>query len=683
MSNSNRKPNNGTGASGNPEILFDRPTSRVHPEEVLRHGILQSALNGETALFDVLPGIGKSRSAAIVADIMSTTILTNLTDNYRQYERWSKEKGVPIKRLPTRNLCPTLRDEDPDYPKDKTAKEARDARDSGWPVSKIHHEFDLPCQREEQTCSYREKLAEIDPDGRDTLLGHFTQGYNSTYLEGRVVVIDEECFDHYINEIKNPVEKAEKFLDTLDEFPFESARRPEHGEEQKRKEALTQLENEGLEPADHQASVGEFHAKAPLIAYAIIAAERMENSWLVANLPGDRTATFYSQPGRGSLHLFDPPDFSDADAVIALDATPSLSEWRRILGDEFNHYRLFDDDQRNQYLREQGYEFIQLNDYVWPVSGGDVSLKKCEAYLREVARKHGQRPDLITSKELLGKLNDENLEHLWRDDLHYGGFRGKNDLKASELLVVLGSPSRGDRDIQYLTALHGECAIPETDENDNRLTGYNLDYQSDTANEILETVRRGGVFQAAMRAGRTEDSEPTIYIATGMIPEWLDTKKAGQRRPGRPPDACTNLRSPGMKQVIEALREADGMSPDEFYDQVEIRDDEAKKYRQILQERGFVEKEGRTRGARYSDNGLENLNIAGDVDLGLSGGSTLENSIRGFPPKNARTDPIVPRRDRTKSWPENRYPGWMRDVQRDARNRKFDEQLNQRWSDQS
>lgn len=662
-----------------PEILFDRPTKQRPPHEILRYGITEAILDGEKALFEVLPGVGKSRSVTSIAKGLKApiTILTNLRDNYSQYSDWGDEDGVDVHKLPRSDLCPTLQG---NYLNDEVAQRAREAHRDGWPVSMIHRELDLPCDRGEDKCPYRKKVEEIDPSEPDPLVGHFTQGYNSPYVNDRVVVIDEDAFSHYITQIKKPVEKANEFLETLDDFSFESARRPEPGEESKRKQALSRLEKEGLDPAEHQDSVGEFHAKAPVAAYTIFAAERMENDWVVADVPQSRTATFYGQPGNrgtdndtigGSIHLFDPPDLSGAEVVIGLDATPSLSKWKAIIGDDLDHYRLFDDHQRNRYLREEGYEFIQLNDYVWPVSGRNVSIDRSEAYLREVYREHGRRPDLVTSRALLGRkedregLEDRNLSHLWDRDMHYGNLRSRNKLEDSELLVVLGSPSRRDGDIQLPAALLGECAIPTEDENGDRLTGYNLDYQSEVANKILENSRRGGVFQAAMRAGRKEDTEATIYIATGMVPDWLDTKKVGRRSSTPHHDACTKLRSDGEKQVIKALRGADGMSPGELYEQVDLSKDRAKKHRQVLQERGLVQKKGERRWSKYSDKGLDSLNIAGSVNLSLSVCSPFNNSIRGGTPIESRPEQIIPR-GRQPTDPLHRYPDWMRVLQHRA-----------------
>lgn len=662
----------------NYEPLFERPTGSHPPREVLKCGIMESVREGEAALFDVLPGVGKSRSIPEIAKTgIPITVLTNLTKNYEQYERWGQKDGIKVQKLPVAtDLCPTLQDK---YPNDPTANKANDAYSNGWPASVVHREFAIPCEQGNQTCPYQEATDQVDPDGPELLVGHFTQAYNPAYVEGRVVVIDEACFDDFTHEIKNPVVKAEEFISTLNAFPFDGL--PYKPTDTELEEAIEILKKEGLDPADYRSECGEFHAKAPLIAYALLIADKQANDWFVADLPGNRTATFYQRPGRGSLHILDPPDFSGTEALIALDATPCLSDWERIIGDDIKHYRLFDDEQRNRYLSEQGYEFIQLNSHVWPASDAGVSLSKCEAYLREVYRENDQRPDLISSKKIIegGKnwkgepiegLEDRDLDHLWDDDLHYGNLRGKNDLSDSELLVVLGSPSRPDMDIQSRAAFHNESAVPATDDSGNRLTGYDLDYQSDAANEYIKSVRRGNVFQAAMRAGRAENTKATVYIATGMVPDWLDTKRVGRRQSNGTFDACRKTRNDSDQTVLAVLRKEDAISGREIARRADLPKSTTLDVLNRLRDEDLVEIQGRGRGTKWHSNGVENVNIAGNVDLERLADFPYNNSIRAPRPFS---DPVMPRRDPPDD-PENRYPDWMSAVMRWAGKQRMDEQ---------
>lgn len=217
--------------------LYKRLTGRRRPRDALRYGITDAALNGETALFDIVPGIGKSRSIPKIANGTKKpfTYLTNLEENYGQAKGWAGEDGAESKILPTRDLCPTLRPDNPAYPDDTEAQKARSALGNNWSVSDVHGKFDLPCQRDEETCPYCERVAEVDADGLQMLIGHYSQGFNPAYVDDRVVVIDENPFDTFYEVIEYPAKKAQKYIDTLDDFPFNEVRRPEIGEEEKRK----------------------------------------------------------------------------------------------------------------------------------------------------------------------------------------------------------------------------------------------------------------------------------------------------------------------------------------------------------------------------------------------------------------------------------------------------------------
>lgn len=656
-------------------VLAEKRTAEASPEAVLTAGVIKTALDGEKALFDVLPGMGKSRSILTLAKEteMPITVFTNIRDNYDQFKRWGDQVGVDVEKLPTRSFCPTLRDDDPAYVDDPDARRARAARDANWSPSVIHRELNPPCDQGESNCPYQEKIRGVDLDRPRILVGHFTLAHNPAYVKDRVVVLDESCFDAFRQEIKNPKTKADEFVSTLDSFPFDEVRRPEPGEKQKRVEALHQLEQQGLDPSDHSGSAGEFHAKAPLAAYAIYGADRLDNGlYLVQH--EDQTVVF-DNPHEGSLQLLDPPDLSNAGAVLALDATPCLSNWERILGENLEHYRLFDDEQRNRYLRQRGYEFRQLHNYVWPVSDADVSVAKCEAYLREIQHKHGQRPDLITSKSLRTALEDRGVNHLWHDELHFGDLRGKNDLRDSELLAVLGSPGRPDSHYQYQAAFHDECAEPATDEAGERLSGYDLDYQSDVANDNLETTRQGEVFQAAMRAGRSADAEATVYIATGMIPEWLSTTPVGREQQGGTFDACIRTRSEAERDVIMTLRREDEISGGEVARRADLPASTARGILRTLQDDDVVEKTGVRKGARWHDTGLDRLNAAGEVDLTPVSSTRfideipLEEYNMGVSSKKPLLD------QRSEGTSPFGYPPWIKKIRHRARQQRHAERL--------
>lgn len=695
MENKKRDPDNNSGeldlfntSKGGlqPEVLFNRQTGSERPREVLKFGITEAALNGETALFDVLPGIGKSRSIPKVADTMPVTILTNLTGNYDQYEDWGEKDGVEVEKLPTRELCPTLRNENPEFTDDSVAQEARAASNAGWSPTDIHREFNLPCNQWGNPCPYHERANKIDPDGLDPLVGNYVQAYNPAYIENRTVVVDEDAFNEYYETIEYPAKEAQKFIDTLDDFPLDNLR-PLDKQKKLRKEVLLELESIGLEPSDHLDSVGDFNAKAPLITYAICGAEELDNGLKYTELPGNRTAVFEKlyetegseyDDGTPEMWLLDLPDLSVAKNIIGLDATPCHSKWEQILGEGYSYYRLFDDEGRNRYLSQNGYEFIQLNNHAWPSQGGNLKLGKYEAHLREVYQEHGEGPDLITSINAIEDLKERGLDHLWNDQMHYGKVRGRNEFEGSELLVVLGSPSRSDEFYQYLAGLFGESAKRVED-----AYGTHRSFGNSVADDLLDTLRRGGVFQAAMRAGRDDDAKATVYIATGLVPDWLETRKVGKMNANGTFDACNTTRTPNQKAVIEAMQGEKEMSAGDIIEESGVKRKTVGGIRRKLQDRDLIEKVGKNKQATYSDIGLETLNIAGEVDLSPINSSIPQNPLvgnrNGIQGIGDLNNPKCLSRDPSELPPGQRYPDWMRDTMHRARQRRRKEQLKQLW----
>lgn len=661
-----------------PQILSEKYGGK-QAETALKYGMIESVHNEETALFDVLPGVGKTKLTPEVVKKLGVraVVLTNLRENYDQLKDFADQAGKPAKKLPTVHQCPVLKeDNDGNYVNrydDPIAQQAREAYAKNWIPSQIHDSLEMPCQ-EDGTCEYSHRLDEIDPDGWDLLIGNYVQAHNLPYTKDRVVFIDEQAFQDFVNDIGNPKKRANAFLSTIDALPLDAV--PTQPTQDEIDETLHLLEEKGLEPSDYSGNLGDFDSRAPKIAYGLLASTRWDNGLNVAELPGNGTVVF-GDKNEDTFKLFDPPEFGEAEAVIGLDATPSIRDWERIIGKDLEHYRLFDAAGRNRYLRDDGNQFIQLHNHVWPANGGSPSIDKCEAFLRAIKQEHGVRPDLIASQATLGEkddkegLKDRGLDHLWNQNLHYGDLRGKNDLRDSELLVVLGSPSRSDDYYQEHAAFFDGCAEPATDKEGNRANGHALDYQNEAANEHLNAVRRGGVFQAAMRAGRTDGTEATIYIATGMVPEWLETKKAGQTSNGSF-DACTHLRSKGEREVIEAMRGEKGISTSEIVEKVNIGREMVKKHRKALQDRGLIQKDGEKRGARYTDVDLDAINIAGSVDLSLSGNDPYYNPRRGDYPIES-IDMTPPKREGV-SMP----PAWQRALWWATKEKRQQELLKQR-----
>lgn len=677
------------------ELISDRP-SEGHLQDALLYAMMGAVRNEEVALVEAPPGIGKTRSVSMLAERLfkPLTIFTKLKRNQKQHVERTEEIGVPGTLAPSYDNCPCL-GEGPEFENDPAAEKARKALvELGWTVNHIHDAFDLPCERGSNICEYQNKKERVEGVRREpngVIVGNPVQANNSGNIAlpkdiGRVGVLDEPAFDSFVEEFSSddelsPAEIAQAYINTLDEFPINDINKADRVDDTTKQRALERLEDEGLDQGDHRKSVGKFHAKAPLVAYALIAAEPVENGkFSVVELPANRRAVI--EDGWGSattLTLVDIPDISGFDAIIALDATPCLPEWQAVLGDDITHYRLLSDEERNRYLWvDEGYEFVQLHNHVWPASGGtNINYEKAEAYLRAIYRKHGERPDLVTSKKAKRELESRGMDNLWNRDIHFGDLRSRNDLSDSDILVVLGSPSRSDDDIRRRALLLG--GDPEMD--DEVVRAEERDFNDEIANGLVES-HRDTVFQAAMRAGRDHDVEATVYIATGMVPEWLETRKVGEwvQADTSRFDACpgSNLRTDTQRAIIKAVRGADGITMGEWQERAneiidrpnnasDIHQDTIRDVRDDLEDKGYLERRGR----KYFDTDLDRANPTGDVVLtpvsGINGSTPYNNTTMGV------TQIIVddPPTD------DPRWPWWKYDLDRWAEEKRKQNAL--RW----
>ncbi len=692
-------------------VLSERFADSVDYQRPLKTGILHIATNNERAILRAAQSTGKTVIATMVSHGILATITSDLRDSYDETEELAKEFGVKFQELPvgTEDCIIFSTDEF----EDTKAYKAYD--ELGWPIGLIHDERDPECQHQEGGCPYQQKKKALDTDALGILNGNNVQLYNPDYVNGRVIIIDEDAFEDFRNEYENPLDKINRFLAARDEFDIDEI--PFQLTNDVRKHVIDTLDDIGISPYFYRDSVGQFHSKAPLLTYAYFQEPRETAGQYVVDLPGNRTATYrnlnngertdangFGDPFAGSIVMFEPPNLSNAQAVIALDATPCDPEWELLLGSDVKKYRLFDDEGMNEYFRSNGLKFKMLNNHIAASQGGDLSVWKIASYLFELWMEHGEKPDLITSKAMFNQLEEAGLDYLYKDrdvDLHFGHVHGKNDLRKSSLLLVAGSPSRSDWYFKYQAALFGESAVPATDDDGNRLNGYDLDYQNDLANELLYSSRRHETFQAATRIARDDDVDGTAYFATGMVVDELDVEKVGRDIGNGKFDACHNVRSENDLKVLQSLMENDGVSTSDIASQFDFTNRTVRRILNRLRDDGVVKTTGAGPSTTHhltdsatrtnplcksikgecpdSDDPIPSFNPFGDVDL-----SPLN------PKSESRTRNRVERKDprdsfNPRSWDD--YTDWEIEVMKKAEKRKLFEQQrlalesNEKWDD--
>lgn len=250
--------------------------------------------------------------------------------------------------------------------------------------------------------------------------------------------------------------------------------------------------------------------------------------------------------------------------------------------------------------------------------------------------------------------------------------------------MVLGCPSLSDEHIKRWAALLGKPAEVATDDDGERLDGDELDYQNEEANAIYDSIKNR-VFQAMLRAGRTDDVEATVYVGTNMVPDWLDITRVGCRAhpsdPNRSFDACVDLNTSHnskRRAVIEAIRDSDGMTAKEIEEEAGVSRPTAKKHRESLRKDGYIRAVDHGTGKRteFADERLDELNPFGTVDLSptkkrqmtpkSSTYNNINGDLRGYARPSHGQSPDYS--DGGPSDPSDR--GWIYDIERRAEERK-------------
>jgi hypothetical protein len=139
-------------------------------------------------------------------------------------------------------------------------------------------------------------------------------------------------------------------------------------------------------------------------------------------------------------------------------------------------------------------------------------------------------------------------------------------------------------------------------------------------------------------------------------------------------DACRSTRTDKQKAVIEALQGEQGISAGDVIEKSGVNRKSVGRIRRKVQEQGLIKKEGDGRWAKYHDTGLQSLNIAGEVDLSPTPQVPMKDNYMGI---RGIEYPLIPPRDPSQLPTTERYPNWMRETIRRARDRKLDEQMRQ------
>jgi hypothetical protein len=588
--------------------------------------IANALAHGGESLVDVLPSGGKSYgSVAAVAreDSPPVSIFTTRgrKEQYGQFGEWCDEYGLTHKTLPSFfQECPTAAGDHGD----EWAERVREWYRRGATGQDIHKYAEdvlgrpLPCQCDDHgepiECPYTAAWR-FDPDEYDVLLGHYVHAYNPKVVAGRGAIFDEFTDNAFERVLNRGLEGAVSYyLKSRPDVPFTDYTDlvENRDDPQRRADGIVALEGD-LEP-DGRSVLEEdhAHAAAPLATFTLLAAAENDLGNGLERAPfSDETGRVgIHDRGTGTIRVLTPPALDSAQAVLALDGTPTPELWDLTLGEDLHHRQVLNDDERAEYLQDGlGTSIISTSPWLKPYNSADhINTDDDAALLEAIADKHGTKPGVITTRTALteyekadvlaydeetGDVTDGPAERVrW-----YGNVLGSNEFKTTRVGAVIGSNHYGDGYIKRW----GAYADKTVERGDGK--GAELSYGA-FGDDVLTHMREHDTLQAALRFGR-DGNGAAVYVHTDTLPDWVPVAGDGQ---------VIRPKTDGERQVLDAIG---GLGRD-YWTTADVADADAtsigqRRVRQILDrlvERGHVRK-GRAdddgRAVEWTDDGLEDL----------------------------------------------------------------------------
>jgi predicted transcriptional regulator len=595
-----------SGSSLSIESIWDRRDEAIE----------QAFSTTDPVLIEALPSTGKSYGLIEWADATGKplTVFTSRIDLYEQYVDWCEERGLSYCVLPS--LFRDCESANGQY-----GAFFKKYRSKGLFPREIHGKAEsrfgtLPCQQNGE-CSYFVER-DLDPKEYDVLIGHYKHAHVAEYVKDRFVAFDEFPNEDFLHEFSaGEVNKAvSNFLKRNPELPFDRAKQIKqyrHYPTQKKSWVEWFDKNKSKLRRDEKAVLSDegdsAHCHAGAMAYAILASEELDNGWEYTKFPNGRRAV--RDPEGESLHLLTPPNLEKAESVIALDGTPTMVQWRLLLGARLQRECLLSQEERQVYVQDvRNLRFIQTTPSTNPYSnptGKFVTEEQDVTLFERIKSREGRSPALITTKTAFRLYKKEGVENIISKDNHYGNLKGSNEFSNTRLGIVAGSTHYGDPYIEKWAALHGESA-----ERKEGTGGIDVDFGT-TGNKILYGFRELEVLQAAMRFGR-DGGGATIYVHTAALPEWIPVEKRLSRTAI---DRWSSGRKRGMEQILAVLRANQNSSwkSGEVANQVEITRRQVRDHLNKLVEYGYLDRHQEGRGHVWTDVALDQISERGHVDF--------------------------------------------------------------------
>ena len=336
------------------------------------------------------------------------------------------------------------------------------------------------------------------------------------------------------------------------------------------------------------------------------------------------------------------PDFSQARAVVGLDAHPSMPMWELNTGAGMTRDTVLDPTERRLWRRyERGLTVVQVGDATRPRSGSNASEWMNDERVRTVLdrlRDHygdGFDTGITTGqvepalRRLLADVTGTDRTDLDAEQtLHYGQEKSRNPrpFTDADAGYVYGCMDPGDDMILDALAELDLDAVPTTGTTDDgeqyREKGRTFDGDdADTARAVLASVRENHVAQAAGRYARDPDdpeSGAVVYVHTDAAPTgFVDLETSGVQW----------LPTDTQREIIDTLAERPSATTRELADAVGCSKEHVRDTLDRLEGEDLVERRRGT-GDHGADTYRADAVTPEFVDLGQTTNDALCNPSR-------------------------------------------------------
>ena len=410
------------------------------------------------------------------------------------------------------------------------------------------------CQQGEHDCNYTESWEDFDGSAQ-VLIGHYShlnldsamalRSPDGHLIEQRTVIVDEfpgEAFEttmgyeelsknvrSWLATFEEPEVEGDVYEALDDVSAMDKLGRASTVEDLYDMYIPWELvspdfdEDEGVPGPIESAVENGYHPDTPVMAYMMAKSERMQNDWRSAQ--AGRKSLALSPDG--TCHFINPPQFASARQLVGLDATANRHMWRVATGmRDLPVVETMNRRQKRSYYQDAlDLDIVQLSDSMRPFAkvddpDNDVFREDDVAavvdYLSHVSG--GDEAGVISSIDGFDQMEEHGIDVSDLATNHFGNFKGDNSMRNINYGAIIGALHPGDYPIYKWAALAGECA--ERDEApDGDRSDWDVNYQNDVADSVMNTIIDGEVKQALMRFSRNDEAgvvlDRTLFYPQG------------------------------------------------------------------------------------------------------------------------------------------------------------------------